>query len=355
MDSLLVGRHETGGTLLECGRRYRSLQRSASGAISIYRLSGSGAGLQPAGRQECLPDLYAGQGEKASNCLLRLLGLTQTNRSDFDLVLSSLEHCRLHLDILVLFDSRGEAVPPSGKALLLRALFYLGRYESFRNLWEQSRGAWNPDSLMKLYHLGVNAILNGGTSDFDALETACAAVAPSSPRYAPSRQSCGWVTTTCSSKTKIGAHWSAWCNRLFNRSELTEVKPIVLYWEGLAARHYQYFRQSQRRFQEMVASPPQSLKARFELAKCLVASELPEIADALMTGLDGTTGEVRAYWSLRMERAFDAGDWNAFAGSATAVYTSDPKFSLHINNYLAALLQQRREPALTLALSERLI
>lgn len=119
--------------------------------------------------------------------------LSPTNRADFTLIVNALEHCRLYSAVLDFFRFEGDSVPPEEKAPHFRALFHLEDYKGFRDLWSTNRlqtpgVGWMEDPLMKLYHLGTEAILENDPGSRDALNQAVAAVSPSLPHYAPAQR-----------------------------------------------------------------------------------------------------------------------------------------------------------------------
>ena len=85
-------------------------------------------------------------------------------------------------------------------------------------------------------------------------------------------------------------------------------------------------------------------------ARALRLNEKHEEADALAKKIN----DVRAERIQQVEQARSQGDWKAFSQAAKAAYESDPEFNSHIYNYLVALLQERKEPPLTLFLSGKL-
>ena len=138
-------------------------------------------------------------------------------------------------------------------------------------------------------------------------------------------------------------------------SEISKIETIAFYWQGLIDRERERHDQAQERFLKIVdfmPSTPQSDLIRFELARRLLALDQHATGDKLMKEMDGETDESRAYWKMRMDSAQDL---KAFSQAAKAAYDSDPEFDRHIYNHLDALLQEQREPELTLSLSDKLI
>ena len=136
---------------------------------------------------------------------------------------------------------------------------------------------------------------------------------------------------------------------------ISEIETIAFYWQGLIDRERERHDQAQERFlriADFMTSTPQFDPIRFELARRLMALDQHAIGDKLMKEMDGETNESRAYWKLRMD---SAPDLKAFSQAAKAAYDSDPEFDRHIYNHLDALLQEQKEPELTLSLSDKLI
>ncbi len=146
--------------------------------------------------------------------------------------------------------------------------------------------------------------------------------------------------------------WSLLRDLAQQASRIIEIEPIAFYWEGFIAWNRERRDQAQERFSKITEFPPLLLPIRCELARRLLILDQHEFADDLMKGLDGKTIESRAYWKLRVDSAQDS---ETFFQAAQAAYESDPEFNPHIYNYLDALLQEQREPELTLSLSHQLI
>ena len=146
--------------------------------------------------------------------------------------------------------------------------------------------------------------------------------------------------------------WSLLRDLAQQASGIPEIEPIAFYWEGYIAWERERRDQAQEQFLKIAEFPPQLLPIRFELARRLLVLDQRKIADNMMKGLDGKTIESRAYWKLRVDSAQDS---EAFSQAAKAAYDSDPEFDRHIYNYLDALLEEQKEPELTISLSDQLI
>ena len=378
-----------------------------------------------------------------------------TNRADFMLVANALEHCRLYSSVWDLFEFEKDFVSPEEKSPLLRSLFHLGDYKGFRDSWlnlQLQTPDWMENPLMKLYHLGNQAILENDPSSRDALNQAVSAVSPSSPHYAQAQrvalrvaversdipagrqiledlrqrqeatlpdtlwfwrlliakgepkgieqdiENSGDPVTEQESlallqlladadlaeetlKTfkkiidQIGDEspqlWFAYGDWLIRQEKwpllrdlarqtfgITRIEPIAFYWQGLIERERERHEQAQRQFSKIVdfmPSTPQSDSIRFGLAIRLLGLGQHETADQLMKEVDGETNESRDYWNQRVEQVRSQRDLKAFSQAAQTAYESDPEFDLHIYNYLFALLEEQKEPELTLSLSDKLI
>ena len=112
-----------------------------------------------------------------------LLRLTQTNQTDLDLFVSTMEHCRQYSDISRLLETKIETRTSVQYSAYMRGLFHLRSYHAFRDLWPKTAEPLASDPLLAIYAQAVTVILDKQTADIAALQALYAPIEPSSPIF----------------------------------------------------------------------------------------------------------------------------------------------------------------------------
>ncbi len=117
-----------------------------------------------------------------------LLRLTDNDSADLELVAETLEHGRRYTEILTLLRSHEESLSDSGRAIAMRALFWLGHHDLFAERWGEARAPLREDPIMKLYSLAVEAITESEKKAYGVFLNAAAKAEPYTPEFLPAQR-----------------------------------------------------------------------------------------------------------------------------------------------------------------------
>ena len=117
-----------------------------------------------------------------------LLRLTDDDPADLELVATTLEHGRRYTEVLKLLGSHEESLSDSGHATAMRALFWLDHYDRFAERWSEASPALREDSVMQLYSLAVEAIIEGEKKAYKAFLDRSTGADPYTPEFLPSQR-----------------------------------------------------------------------------------------------------------------------------------------------------------------------
>ena len=380
-----------------------------------------------------------------------LLQLTATNQTDLIVVAETLEHGRRFADALNLLLPYQSELLPAARAVQLRCLFHLGRYQDVCELWNTVGEELSNDSLLRLYSLASRAILGPDEKNYVVFDGAFSAYPMEAPDYVLAQQAALRVLALLGHSTKAqalllrlkakkqatlrdflffysmlireghagilkGANWDAadpvtetealslikmlhlaglrqearelnvalldrfinfvplwlnhgdslvveedWgalkslANQIQANSRLAGLWSAACYWEGIAEWYLGNRERGREAFREISGHPSVSRSLTVEIANRL--SELGEkpIADEIIQSLDRELHGVRGFWISRGAQAVREKNLEEFSKVAITAYASDPEFIPYINNYVASLLLERKEPQRALALSARLL
>jgi hypothetical protein len=157
-----------------------------------------------------------------------LLRLTQTNQTDLDLFVSTMEHCRQYSDISRLLETKIETRASVQYSAYMRGLFHLGSYHAFRDLWPKTAEPLASDPLLAIYAQAVTVILDKQTADIAALQALYAPIEPSSPIFLRSRQVALQTYADTGDKHQ--------CQHILNdlvEEGLASVQDYLIYWDLL--------------------------------------------------------------------------------------------------------------------------
>ena len=137
--------------------------------------------------------------------------------------------------------------------------------------------------------------------------------------------------------------------------QLSHLWSTAKYWEGIAELFLEETKIAEARFKEIAEFPIISPATSLEMVKRLRSIGQNAAAYTVLNQLETVMADDQKYWILRCQIAAADKDLAALSESATKAYDLDPESVWNINNYVVALLLQRKTPGKALALSERLV
>jgi tetratricopeptide (TPR) repeat protein len=123
--------------------------------------------------------------------------------------------------------------------------------------------------------------------------------------------------------------------------------------EGLASYRSHLPEPAWVAFRKIPLWPVEDALLGYRMAKDLTDFGDPELAKDVLVSLERAAGGTAEYWFHLVVAAYEAHEFDTMLDAAEKAYHLAPNNLVYINNYAAALLMQRKNPALAVELTLR--